>query len=44
MNRIFQHEIDHMDGIINIDRTESSKELLLESDPDFYKKAIFVEV
>jgi peptide deformylase len=44
MNRVFQHEIDHMDGIINIDIVESSKELILESDPEFYKNAAFKEI
>src|SRR5680860_1433719 len=41
-NRVFQHELDHMDGIINIDRVES-RELTLESDPKFYEKAKFEE-
>jgi len=44
MNRIFQHEIDHMDGIINIDKVKSPRDLILESDPAFYKKAKFEEV
>lgn len=44
LNRVFQHEIDHMDGIINLDIVRSSKELLLDSDPHFYEKASFVEV
>lgn len=43
MNRVFQHEIDHMEGIINIDITDP-KTLILESDPDFYKNAKFEEV
>ncbi len=43
MNRVFQHEIDHMEGIINIDRC-LSKELTLESDPKFYKKTKFEKV
>lgn len=43
LNRVFQHEIDHMNGIINIDLVEP-KELFLESDPDFYKNAKFEEV
>ena len=43
MNRVFQHEIDHMNGIINIDRC-LSKELILESDPKFYNKAKFEKV
>jgi len=44
LNRVFQHEIDHMDGIINIDIVRSPKELLLDSDPHFYENASFVEV
>ena len=43
LNRVFQHEIDHMSGTINIDLVDS-KELILESDPDFYKNAKFEEV
>lgn len=43
MNRVFQHEIDHMQGIINIDKV-ASKELILDSDPDFYDNASFEEV
>ena len=42
-NRVFQHEIDHMEGIINIDKVPS-KELILQSDPSFYKSASFIEV
>lgn len=44
MNRVFQHEIDHMEGIINIDRVENPKDLILESDPKFYDTAGFQEV
>jgi peptide deformylase len=36
LNRVFQHEIDHLDGVINIDRIKSPKELILDSDPEFY--------
>lgn len=43
LNRVVQHEIDHLDGIINIDKV-SSKDLILESDPKFFKKAKFREV
>lgn len=43
LNRVLQHEIDHMDGIINIDRC-SSKDLILESDPKFYQQAKFEEI
>lgn len=43
MNRVFQHEIDHMDGIINIDKV-ASKDLFLLSNPKFYDKAKFEEV
>lgn len=44
LNRVFQHEIDHMDGIINLDLVENPKELIFHSDPDFYKKAKFEKV
>jgi len=40
MNRVFQHEIDHMEGIINIDLVKSS-DLILLSDPQFFKNAKF---
>jgi peptide deformylase len=44
MNRVFQHEIDHMNGVVNIDKVEKSSDLIMESDPDFYKRAGFEEV
>lgn len=44
MNRVFQHEIDHMEGFINIDRVKDPKMLILESDPAFYDHATFEEV
>lgn len=43
LNRVFQHEIDHMNGVINIDKC-NPKDLILESDPKFYKNADFTEV
>jgi peptide deformylase len=43
MNRVFQHEIDHLEGIINIDLVES-KELILLSDSKFFKTAKFEEI
>jgi len=43
MNRVFQHEIDHMEGIINIDLV-NSKDLILLSDPKFFKEAEFEKV
>lgn len=42
-NRILQHEIDHLPGIINIDRVQS-KDIIYESDPSFYQTASFQEV
>lgn len=39
-NRVFEHEIDHMHGIINIDLV-LSKTLIFESDPTLYDKATF---
>lgn len=44
MNRVFQHEIDHMEGIINIDIVRNPKELILESNPEYYDKAKFEEI
>lgn len=40
LNRVFQHEIDHMEGIINIDLV-SSRDLILLSDNNFFKNARF---
>lgn len=40
INRVFQHELDHMEGIINIDLVKPG-ELILDSDPDHFKKAKF---
>ena len=42
-NRVFQREIDHMEGIINIDLCDSKK-LIFESAPKFYKKADFTKM
>lgn len=42
-NRVFQHEIDHMDGTIYLDRADI-KNLVTESDPAFYSSATFEEV
>ena len=42
--RVFQHEIDHLEGVINVDKIKNPAELILESDPDFYKTAKFEEV
>lgn len=42
-NRVFQHEIDHMDGTINIDRV-NSKELIYCLDPKFYDTATFEKI
>ena len=44
MNRVFQHEMDHMDGIINIDKVKNPRDLILESNPEFYETAKFEEV
>lgn len=40
VNRVFQHEIDHMEGIINIDLVKPGG-LILDSDQDYFKKAKF---
>lgn len=42
-NRVFQHEIDHMNGVIFLDKAELGK-ITLESDPTFYEKTTFEEV
>lgn len=42
-NRVLQHEIDHLHGIINIDLVPS-RELIFISDPHFYEKADFEEI
>lgn len=44
MNRVFQHEIDHLEGIINVDKIKNPADLILESDPNFYKTAKFEAV
>lgn len=43
LNRVFLHEIDHLEGIINIDLV-ASKDLILNSDPKFFKEAKFQKV
>lgn len=43
LNRVFQHEIDHMNGIINLD-IGNPKEFILESDPKFYSRATFEKI
>ncbi len=43
LNRVFQHEIDHMNGIINVD-IGNPKEFILESNPNFYKTAQFEKI
>lgn len=42
-NRVIQHEIDHLHGIINIDRVQS-KELAFESGQRDYEKPTFEKV
>lgn len=41
-NRIAQHEIDHMNDIINIDKVVA-RDLIFEVDPSFYDNATFEE-
>lgn len=43
LNRVFQHEIDHMEGIINIDLVDS-KDLIMLSDSKFFENAEFEEI
>jgi peptide deformylase len=42
-NRVFQHEIDHLNGFINIDHVQS-KDIIFESDPVFYSSATFIKI
>lgn len=42
-NRVIQHELDHLHGIINIDRVQS-KELIFVSGKSDYEKPIFEKV
>ena len=44
LNRVFQHEIDHMEGTINIDKIKDNTKIFLESDPEFYTSAKFEKV
>lgn len=43
LNRVFQHEFDHLDGRLNIDYCHG-EDLILESDPKFYELAKFEEI
>lgn len=43
LNRVIQHEIDHMEGIINIDLVKPG-DLILDSDPEYFKKAKFEKI
>lgn len=43
LNRVFQHEIDHLEGIINLDK-DNPKEFVLYSNSDYHKKAKFEKV
>lgn len=42
-NRVFMHEIDHMNGKMFLDLIQPSQ-IILESDPDFYPGAAFEKV
>lgn len=44
LNRVFQHEIDHLNGILCLDRVDSTKELFLLSDPNYYKSDHYEKV
>lgn len=44
LNRVFQHEIDHLKGILNIDRINSPRDLVFHSDPKFYDNAVFEQI
>lgn len=42
-NRVLQHEIDHLDGIICIDRVDS-RDIIFESDPKILSRSAYEEV
>lgn len=42
-NHIIQHEIDHLNGIINIDRVDA-RELVFVSNATYYASAAFKKV
>lgn len=41
-NRVLQHEIDHLNGVMMIDKIES-KDIIFESDPNWHKNAKYEE-
>lgn len=44
LNRVAMHELDHLDGTVNIDLVPS-KDIIFHSDPAFYKKkTLFVKI
>jgi peptide deformylase len=44
LNRVLEHEIDHLDGIVNSDLVKDPRDLILLSDPTFYDSAKFEEI
>lgn len=42
LNRVFQHEIDHLGGIVNIDLVKPG-DLIFDTDPEFFNNAVFEE-
>lgn len=44
LNRVFQHEIDHLSGIINIELVKPPQKLSLLSDPNFFSKTKFFKM
>lgn len=44
LNRVFQHEIDHLEGKLNIDLASSIKDLIFVSNPNFFKTLKFEKV
>lgn len=43
VNRVIQHEIDHLNGVVNIDLVRS-RDLILDSDPHFFENAKFKKI
>lgn len=44
LNRVFQHEIDHMEGYVNVDRVKAPDKIFFDVNPAFYETAQFEDV
>ena len=38
--RVFQHELDHLNGIVYLDRVKSNKDIIMESQQDVFVAAL----